>query len=85
MDHLDPNRTNPWQERNEVSLAKRVAAPVVTLLAVALASLVAFLAIVWLDDFMRVFNPSVIRLGSVEDMTIGRPPLPWPISSLPHR
>jgi hypothetical protein len=61
-----------------------MAGPIATLLAIALASFAAFVAVVWFDDSMRVFSPAVIRLGTAKQGTLGGPPLPWPISSLPH-
>ena len=75
---------NPWPERSPEPLAKRMAGPLATLLAVALASFAAFVAVVWFDDSMRIFSPAVIRLGTASHGAHHGPPLPWPISALPR-
>ena len=82
MRSVQHDPANPWPERSPASLAKRVAGPLATLLAVAAASFAAFVAVVWFDDSMRVFSPAVIRLGPAK--AHHGPPLPWPISALPR-
>lgn len=84
MKPVQHHSTNPWPERYPLPFAKRMAGPIATLLAVAVASFAAFVAVVWFDDSMRVFSPAVIRLGTAKHGVHHGPPLPWPISALPR-
>src|SRR5512135_3630534 len=78
----DKNMTQALQQPPErcpechlVVVARRVVAPCATLVAIALASLCAFLALVWLDGLIQVFNPATFRLGPAKHQTID--PLPF--------